>query len=99
MIADRSASAQRPFGVLRVSRLLERSRSSVYWHRAAPLRAARVQGKRGPKPAISDERLLEAIRAEIAASPFTGEEHRKVPARQEPRPLQGDASRGLRHSA
>ncbi|MBL8432295.1 MAG: IS3 family transposase [Dechloromonas sp.] len=42
-----------------------------------PLHPAR----RGPKPKVSDADLLAAIRADLAASPFTGEGHRKVWAR------------------
>jgi len=38
-------------------------------------------GKRGPKTALSDPELLELIRADLAASPFQGEGHRKVWAR------------------
>ena len=38
-------------------------------------------GKRGPKTALSDAELLELIRADLTASPFQGEGHRKVWAR------------------
>lgn len=34
--------------------------------------------RRGPKPKVSDEELLKAIRLDIAASPFVGEGYRKV---------------------
>ncbi|WP_144328102.1 IS3 family transposase, partial [Tepidimonas charontis] len=37
--------------------------------------------RRGPKPKVSDADLLAAIRADLQASPFTGEGHRKVWAR------------------
>jgi transposase InsO family protein len=37
--------------------------------------------RRGPKPTVSDAELLGAIRADLEASPFTGEGHRKVWAR------------------
>ncbi|QIK37260.1 IS3 family transposase [Caldichromatium japonicum] len=37
--------------------------------------------RRGPKPKISDVDLLAAIRADLEASPFVGEGHRKVGAR------------------
>jgi putative transposase len=40
-----------------------------------------VAQRRGPKPEMPDAALLEAIRADLAASPFTGEGHRKVWAR------------------
>jgi hypothetical protein len=36
---------------------------------------------RGPKPPVDDTNLLAAIRADLAASPFSGEGHRKVWAR------------------
>ena len=38
-------------------------------------------GKRGPKTGLSDAELLELSRADLAASPFQGEGHRKVWAR------------------
>ena len=37
--------------------------------------------RRGPKPSISDEALLVAIEADLEASPWEGEGHRKVWAR------------------
>jgi transposase InsO family protein len=37
--------------------------------------------RRGPKPKVSDQALLAAIRADLTASPFVGEGHRKVWAR------------------
>lgn len=36
---------------------------------------------RGPKPALSDARVLELVRADLSDSPFRGEGHRKVCAR------------------
>jgi transposase InsO family protein len=41
----------------------------------------RPPAKRGPKPAYTDEQLLERIRADLKESPFRGEGHRKVWAR------------------
>jgi putative transposase len=64
----------------RVCDELEAPRSTVYARRdggGEPAPAA----KRGPKTALSDEELLEAIRAVIKGSPFAGEGHRKVAAR------------------
>ena len=43
--------------------------------------AAKIHAKRGPKTALDDDALLALIRADLAASPFTGEGHRKVHAR------------------
>ncbi|MBK6675878.1 MAG: hypothetical protein IPG52_03135 [Rhodocyclaceae bacterium] len=40
--------------------------------------AALHRARRGPKPKVSDADLLAAIRADLEASPFIGEGHRKV---------------------
>ena len=40
--------------------------------------APSVPGKRGPKTALDDTALRALIRADLAASPFRGEGHRKV---------------------
>jgi len=81
MSADVSPSVNRPFGVLRICRLLGRSRSGVYAHRARQARVDRPPARRGPKTAYTDAELTEHIRAVLAGSPFTGEGHRKVWAR------------------
>jgi putative transposase len=78
-----STGTEKPYGLQRVCRVLEFSRSTIY---AARARAASsvvpiVSLKRGPKPKVPDADLLQAIRADLAASPFTGEGHRKVWAR------------------
>lgn len=70
----------RPYGVLRVSRVWECARSTVYAQRASVV-ALPPPGKRGPRTALSDAALTEEIRAAIEASPVTGEGHRKVWAR------------------
>ena len=71
----------KPYGLQRVCRVLDFPRSTIYAQQAAakvvPLRPQR----RGPKPKLADADLLTAIRADLAASPFTGEGHRKVWAR------------------
>jgi len=78
-----SPGTENPYGVQRVCRIWEQARSTFYstarqcsetQPRPAPLR-------RGPRPAISDEALLELIRDDLKSSPFTGEGHRKVWAR------------------
>ena len=76
-----SASANRPYGTERVCRHLAVPRSSLYWQRARQDLPERVQQKRGPKTAWSDEHLSERIREVIAESPFVGEGYRKVWAR------------------
>jgi len=79
-----SPSTDRPYGVERVCSAWETPRSTFYAHRTAtgstdkPIRSTR---RRGPKPLLTDERLLGLIREDLAASPFHGEGHRKVWAR------------------
>ncbi|SAL21509.1 hypothetical protein AWB68_00825 [Caballeronia choica] len=83
MSGETSAGAGKPYGLERVCRVLEFARSTLYAQQAResatvlPLRPQR----RGPKPKLPDAELLAAIRADLAASPFTGEGHRKVWAR------------------
>lgn len=78
---EASPATGRPYGVLRVCAAWETPRSSVYLvrHRdRVPIQARPVPGKRGPKPAISDEVLFGLIRTYLETSPFAGEGHRKV---------------------
>lgn len=75
-----SPSTGRGYGIERVCRVWEVPRSSFYAQRAESKPVAR-SGKRGPRPKVSDEELLDLIRADLAASPFQGEGHRKVWAR------------------
>jgi putative transposase len=76
-----SAGAGKRYGLERVCRVLNFPRSTIYAQQVAakvvPLRPQR----RGPKPKLPDAGLLTAIRADLDASPFTGEGHRKVWAR------------------
>ena len=75
-----SPSTGKPYGLARVAAVWELSRSTYYarrHRRAYPIESR----KRGPRTAWSDEALSERIRAQIAASPFRGEGHRKVWAR------------------
>ncbi|MCL6556945.1 MAG: hypothetical protein K6T56_11375 [Burkholderiales bacterium] len=78
-----SPSAGKPYGPQRVCRVLELPRATIYAQEqrqaanVVPLQRAR----RGPKPKVSDADPLAAIRADLAASFFTGEGHRKVWAR------------------
>lgn len=81
MSRETSEATSKPYGLERVCRVLDFPRSTIYAQSQAakviPLHAAR----RGPKPKVSDVDLLAAIRSDLAASPFTGEGHRKVWAR------------------
>lgn len=96
MIAARSPSVNRRFGVQRVCRLLERSRSSVYWARGAPARQVAARARPGPRAALSSDVLLQHIRTELSESPFVGEGHRKVWARLRLRGLRTSQRRVLR---
>jgi putative transposase len=72
------------YGVARVCRVWEVARSSFYAARqvgAGGSRSTTSPARRGPKPAVADQDLLAAIRADLARSPWTGEGHRKVWAR------------------
>ena len=83
MSRETSKGAGKRYGLARVCRVLEFPRSTLYAQQAravatmAPLRPQR----RGPKPKVADAELQVAIRADLQASPFTGEGHRKVWAR------------------
>jgi putative transposase len=76
-----SPASGQPYGVRRVCQVWGVPRSSFYATQApAPESAipATPPARRGPKPAITDEALLAAIRQDIARSPWIGEGHRKV---------------------
>lgn len=79
MSAAVSPATQRPYGVQRVCRVWAVPRSTFY-RAAQPAEPGSVR-PRGPKPRLDDAGLLAAIQADLAASPFTGEGHRKVWAR------------------
>ena len=83
MSTETSAVTGQRYGLERVCQVLEFPRSTIYAKRAAECREviALRPKKRGPKPRVSDAGLLEAIRADLAASPFVGEGHRKPWAR------------------
>ena len=70
MSATTSATSGRRYGLKRVCRLWERSRSALYARRARLQRPARGAGpgRRGPTPALSDTQLLAAIRSDLTRS-------------------------------
>jgi putative transposase len=77
-----SEATGRPYPVTMVCEVLEVARSSFYaLERQLELFERPVVGKRGPRPVVSDEAVLGAIRADLEGSPFHGEGHRKVWAR------------------
>jgi hypothetical protein len=77
MSAAISPSTQRPYGVQRVCRIVPRS---TFYRARHPANTAPAR-PRGPRPPVDDTSLLAAIRADLAASRFSGEGHRKVWAR------------------
>ena len=84
MAETASPSTGHCYGVARVCRAWDVARSSFYAARQAATGGTAPAGhsaRRGPQPAVSDEALLAAIRADLARSPWTGEGHRKVWAR------------------
>lgn len=81
MSADSSPSTGKPYGVQRVCAIAQHARSTFYAARARVASPSEPPKKRGPKPEWSDKALLAMIRADLDASPFTGEGHRKVWAR------------------
>ena len=77
-----SPTTGRRYGIAQVCRIWGVQRSSFYADRCRADRMTPVPTRRrGPKPAVSDDALLAAIRADLARSPWHGEGHRKVWAR------------------
>jgi hypothetical protein len=81
MSASVSPTTNRPYGVQRVCAAWDLPRSSCYAAWTDDRSPAAPAGKRGPTPALTDAALLALIRADLVASPFQGEGHRKVWAR------------------
>jgi transposase InsO family protein len=82
MAAATSPATGRTYGVRRVCAIWGVPRSSFYDARRQEGRPPeRPASRRGPKPALSDDALLAAIRRDLDRSPWTGEGHRKVWAR------------------
>lgn len=74
-----SPSTSRPYEVLRVTRVWDSSRATLYRHRRCNEPGPRRRpGPLGPMP---DEALVETIRELLADSPFRGEGYRKIWAR------------------
>ena len=76
-----SPSTPRRYGLARVCRIWELTRSTVYLHQGRLTAPATPPQKRGPKTPWTDAELVEKIRDVLAASLFLGEGHRKVWAR------------------
>ena len=79
MSRQTSPSAHAAYGITRVLRAWDLSRSTFY---AQQLRRRQpATGRRGRTPTLDDAALLAQIRLVIAESPFHGEGHRKIWAR------------------
>ena len=82
MAAETSPTTGRRYGIAQVCQVWDVARSSFYADRRRAGGTTPVPAQpRGPKPVISDDALLAAIRADLARSPWHGEGHRKVWAR------------------
>lgn len=81
MSRETSPGTGKCYGLQRACRVLQFPRSTIYAQQARAKVATLHPKRRGPKPKVSDEALLAAIRADLASSPFVGEGHRKVWAR------------------
>ncbi|RKH68788.1 hypothetical protein D7X96_16345 [Corallococcus interemptor] len=81
MSARLSPSSGKQYGLVLVTATWGVPRATVYRHRARRQSTDAPAARRGPKTALTDEALREAIRGVLAASPFLGEGHRKVWAR------------------
>jgi transposase InsO family protein len=81
MSASTSPSTGQPYGVQRVCAAWDVPRSTFYHHRKRAAQPPPIPRRRGPRPTISDAALLEAIRADLKRSSFSGEGYRKVWAR------------------
>jgi putative transposase len=80
MSQETSPSTHQPYGVARVIRVWELSRSTFYARRTRRQEPP-TSRRRGRPPVLNDAALLDQIRVVIAESPFTGEGHRKIWAR------------------
>ena len=75
-----SPSAQRPYGLARVCRVwrLPRSSAQLLRHRRTSPAPTTTPPRRGPRNALTDQQILDAVREALQETPFVGEGHRKV---------------------
>ena len=76
---ETSPSTGRRYGIQRVCDCWSVARSTVYSQKYR--KPVEKQKRPGPKPDVSDEKVLQYIREDIKESVFKGEGHRKVHAR------------------
>ena len=81
MAAETSPTTGRRYGIAEGCRIWDVPRSSFYADRRRADTTTTLAQRRGPKPVVSDNALLAAVRADLARSPWHGEGHRKVWAR------------------
>ena len=81
MSAATSPGTGLAYGLRRVCAAWGMARSSFYAMTSGQHAEQPPAKRRGPKPAISDQALLVAIKADLEASPWEGEGYRKVWAR------------------
>lgn len=81
MSREASPTTGKAYGVQRVCTTCQFPRSTLYAQEQRAALPEQPSAKRGPKPALSDEQLMDLIKADLEASPFSGEGHRKVWAR------------------
>jgi putative transposase len=86
-----AVSLNRPVGLAPICVELAIPRSTVYAQRA--VEGVPPRRKPGPKPLVSDDELLAAIRVVLTDPPFLGEGYRKVHARLRYRDIQADVER------
>ena len=81
MSRETSPATGKHYGVQRVCSACHFARSTFYDQAQRSAAPETSKAKRGPKPTYSDEEVLALIRADLGASSFSGEGHRKVWAR------------------
>jgi putative transposase len=80
MATTTSTTTGQPYGVRRVCQVWGVPRSSFYAAQAPkPPSLEPTRVRRGPKPAITDDALLAAIKRDLTLSPWTGEGHLPKP--------------------
>lgn len=91
-LTERSAATGKPYAVRKVLQMV--GLSSAAWYTAS--RAKTTKQRPGPKPVISDEQLVMAIREDLEASLFHSEGHKKVRARLHRKGIRAGRKRYLR---
>jgi putative transposase len=91
-ITETSVSSGRPYPIRMILRVAELS--SAAWYTASRVKAQK--NRPGPKPLVSDDDLLAAIREDLATSRFHSEGHKKVRARLRRKGIRAGRKRYLR---